>query len=112
MAGASQRLLLVPGLMCDALVWRHAMAELGPSVMTWVPNVPDLDRIETMARALVAEAPAGPFALAGHSLGGRVALEVLRQAPHRVERLALLDTGWQALPPGTAGGEERQRLSE
>jgi pimeloyl-ACP methyl ester carboxylesterase len=68
-----------------------------------------LDRIEMMAQTLLAEAPPGAFALAGHSLGGRVALEVLRQAPHRVERLALLDTGWQARPSGPAGEEERER---
>jgi pimeloyl-ACP methyl ester carboxylesterase len=106
---ARQRLVLVPGLMCDRTMWRDAMAELEPSVVTWVANLRDLDRIETMAAALLAEAPAGPFALAGHSLGGRVALEVLRQAPQRVERLALLDTGWQPRPPGRAGEEERDR---
>jgi pimeloyl-ACP methyl ester carboxylesterase len=106
---AGQRLVLVPGLMCDSTVWRDAMVELAPSVMTWVANVHDLDRIETMAQALLAGAPTEPFALAGHSLGGRVALEVLRQAPQRVERLALLDTGWEARPPGLAGEEERDR---
>jgi pimeloyl-ACP methyl ester carboxylesterase len=52
--------------------------------------------------------PPGPFALAGHSMGGRVALEVLRQAPARVARLALLDTGYQGLDPGAAGVEERR----
>jgi pimeloyl-ACP methyl ester carboxylesterase len=98
--------------MCDYDVWRPLMAELGPSVMGWVTTVQGHNRIETMARELLAEIPGGPFALAGHSLGGRVALEMLRQAPDRVERLALLDTGWEALPKGPAGEEERARRAE
>jgi pimeloyl-ACP methyl ester carboxylesterase len=47
------------------------------------------------------------FALAGHSMGGRVALEVMRLAPERVERLALLDTGTHPLADGEAGAKER-----
>jgi pimeloyl-ACP methyl ester carboxylesterase len=47
------------------------------------------------------------FALAGHSMGGRVALEVLARAPERVTRLALMDTGHEGLPPGEAGERER-----
>ncbi len=43
------------------------------------------------------------FALAGHSMGGRVALEIMRRAPQRVERVALLDTGWRARPAGSRG---------
>ncbi len=49
------------------------------------------------------------FALAGHSMGGRVALEVLRAAPGRVVRLALLDTGYRSRPDGTPGDDERAR---
>ena len=48
-----------------------------------------------MAERVLAAAPA-TFALAGHSMGGRVALEIVRRAPERVERLALLDTGFRA----------------
>lgn len=61
-----------------------------------------------MAARVLAEAPP-IFALAGHSMGGRVALEVLRQAPRRVTRLALLDTGYRGRPDGSAGDEERTR---
>jgi pimeloyl-ACP methyl ester carboxylesterase len=112
MSAVRQRLVLVPGLMCDSTVWRHAMATLELSATTWVANVHEFDRIETMARALLAQAPWGRFAIAGHSLGARIALEVFRMAPERVERLALLDTGWQALPDGAAGDEERRRRYE
>ena len=52
-------------------------------------------------------APSGRFALAGHSMGGRVAFEVWRRAPGRVERLALLDTSYHPRDPGAAGEDER-----
>ncbi len=58
-----------------------------------------------MARAALAMAPER-FALAGHSMGGRVAVEIVRQAPHRVERLALLDTGMHDVKPGERGGRQ------
>jgi pimeloyl-ACP methyl ester carboxylesterase len=47
------------------------------------------------------------FALAGHSMGGRVALEVVARAPQRVSQLALLDSGYEAIAPGDAGERER-----
>jgi len=59
-----------------------------------------------MAERVLAVAPPS-FALAGHSMGGRVALEIMRRAPERVERLALLDTGFRPLPAGIGGENER-----
>lgn len=59
------------------------------------------DSIERMARRILAEAPAR-FALAGHCLGGFVALEILRLAPDRIERLALLNTNCRADSPDEA----------
>ena len=55
-----------------------------------------------MARSLLARF-AGPLALAGHSMGGRIALEACRLAPERIRGLALLDTGCHALAAGEAG---------
>ena len=55
----------------------------------------------------------GDFAIAGHSMGGRVALEVFRLAPERIRGIALLDTGTQPLAPGESGEREvtgRQEL--
>jgi pimeloyl-ACP methyl ester carboxylesterase len=72
-----------------------------------VPVYHTLNSIEAMASHVLATAPTERFALAGHSMGGRVALEVIRQAPARVERLALLDTGFQCLAEGEAGEKER-----
>ena len=60
-----------------------------------------------MARKALDSSPTGPLAVAGHSMGGRVALEIARQAPLRVERIALLDTGIEPIAPGEAGERER-----
>jgi pimeloyl-ACP methyl ester carboxylesterase len=69
------------------------------------------DSLSHMAVQLLSQAPAR-FALAGHSMGARVALEVLRTAPERVSRVALLDTGYRARAAGEAGEEEtRKRLA-
>ena len=58
--------------------------------------------------AALREAPSGPIALAGHSLGGYVAFEIMRQAPERVSRLALLNTN--ARPDSPESTENRRRL--
>jgi pimeloyl-ACP methyl ester carboxylesterase len=92
-------LILVPGVLCDALVWQHQVEAFGPEYDVVVPMLDELDSIPAMAARLLAAAPSS-FALAGHSLGGRVALEVLRQAPARVAALALLDTGVHPCAPG------------
>lgn len=105
-------LLLLPGLTCDGTVWARQIAELSASADCVVPDYGVVDSIPAMAQAVLCAAPSR-FALAGHSMGGRVALEVLRRAPQRVTRLALLDTGYQARPVGRAGeneAERRQRL--
>jgi pimeloyl-ACP methyl ester carboxylesterase len=91
-------LILVPGLLCDALVWQHQVAAFAASHEVVVPMLDELDSIPAMAAQLLAAAPAR-FALAGHSLGGRIALEVQHQAPARVAALALLDTGVHPCTP-------------
>ncbi len=98
--------VLLPGLLCDEAVWSHQVRTLGADRCR-VPAFDDRPSIGAMAERVLAQAPAGPFLLAGHSLGGRVALEVVRRAPERVARLALLDTGVAPLPPGAAGDAER-----
>jgi pimeloyl-ACP methyl ester carboxylesterase len=98
-------LVLLPGLLCDAAVWAPQMAALGRSCT--VVDYGGASSLTRMAEVALAVAPPGRFALAGHSMGGRVALELQRLAPGRIERLALLDTGCQALPPGEAGERER-----
>jgi pimeloyl-ACP methyl ester carboxylesterase len=102
----AESLVLVPGLMCDDTVWRHQIATLGAGRLVQVAEHGLSDSLGTMAERILKQA--GPrFALAGHSMGGRVALEVLARAPGRVSRLALLDTGYESLAPGQAGERER-----
>ena len=101
-------LILVPGLMCDGAVWQPLLPRLAPLARCHVVDHGDADDLVLMARRLLDAAPPR-FALAGHSMGGRVALEVMRLAPERVVRLALLDTGYRARAAGAAGAEEARK---
>jgi pimeloyl-ACP methyl ester carboxylesterase len=98
-------LLLLPGLMCDADVWRHQIDSLSDVANIIVPEFRGLNSLVEMARKSLTLAP-WKFAVAGHSMGGRVALEVYRLAPERVTRLALLDTGVH--PVGVGEPAKRQ----
>lgn len=93
-----QNLLLIPGLVCDAEVWRHQTTHLSEIATISVPPVKQGESITEMARIALGEAPER-FALAGFSMGGYIALEMLRQAPKRITRLALLDTSARADTP-------------
>ena len=85
-------LVLVPGLLCDAELWRHQSEHLAELAEVTVAEVAGCDSMAAMAAAVLEQAPAKSFALAGLSMGGYIALELMRRAPERVERLALLDT--------------------
>lgn len=91
-------LVLLPGLLCDDRLWKpqvDALVDVADMVIA------DMTRDETMsdmaARAL--ESAPENFALAGLSMGGYVAFEIMRMASERVTRLALLDTGARADTP-------------
>jgi len=103
-------LLLVPGLMCDATSWGAVPAGLAELDVRVVDHG-QADSLVQMAEQVLAQAPAR-FALAGHSMGGRVALEVMRLAPERVTHLGLFDTGHLPKPAGAAGEQEvRKRMA-
>lgn len=90
-------LVLIPGMMCDARMWGGLPAALHPrTVIHALPT--GADTMADLARDVLRLAPPR-FALAGLSMGGIVAMEVLAQAPDRVERLALLDTNPRAEAP-------------
>ena len=99
-------LLLLPGLMCNEAFWAPLLQALPQGINARVVDYGDSDTITAMAQGALANAPPR-FALAGHSMGGRVALEVVRLAPERVSRLILMDTGYLALAGGEAGAKER-----
>src|SRR5215510_11382353 len=101
---SNPHLILVPGIMCDAAVWEHQARNLRDLVDVTIPDHGSLDSLPAMGQSILKGAPER-FALAGHSMGGRVAFEVFRQAPQRVMGLALLDT---AHAPRRAGPEGEQ----
>lgn len=91
--------ILLPGLACDATIWREQIAALAPPHRVRVTDVhARCATLPEMAAALLAE-HAGPLVLCGTSMGGMVALEVVRQAPERVKALALLATSARADTP-------------
>jgi pimeloyl-ACP methyl ester carboxylesterase len=83
--------VLVPGSVCDQQVWHHQVTYLTEITNPLVPAVDDAETMQELAMRVLDAAP-DRFALAGFSMGGYVALEMLRQAPDRITRLALLDT--------------------
>jgi pimeloyl-ACP methyl ester carboxylesterase len=92
-------LVLAPGLLCDRELWAPQIEALADAAAPWIPDTTRHDNFADMAATLLADAPPGPFALAGLSMGGYLALEVVRQAPARVRALALLDTNAHADSP-------------
>lgn len=100
-------LVLLPGLLCDDAVWHGQRAALDFADCR-IPSYGETDCLVQMARGVLQTLPAR-FSLAGHSMGGRVALEIARLAPERVERLALLDSGTDPAEQGAAGEKERAK---
>lgn len=88
-------LVLLPGFLCDEELWRDQLSGLADVADGSVADLGHGDSIAGLARQVLATAPPR-FALAGFSFGGYVAQEIARQAPQRIERLALLDTSFRA----------------
>jgi pimeloyl-ACP methyl ester carboxylesterase len=84
-------LILLPGLLLDEELWAPQLAALADIADMTVGDLSRDDSMTAMARRVIDGAPPR-FALAGLSMGGYVAFEIMRQAPGRVDRLALLDT--------------------
>jgi len=96
-------------LTTDAL-WTQVIRRLDDRIDPWIADLTADDSIADMARRVLAEAPWQRFALVGHSMGGYVALEIMRNAAERVERLALIDT--QARPDTLEAVDRRRALIE
>lgn len=104
-------LVMLPGLLCDQAVWT-AQIEALPDAQCVVPDYGSLASIAEMARHVLDQLGGELLCVIGHSMGGRVALEMARMAPQRIERIALLDTGYQARAWGAVGqAEEQGRLA-
>lgn len=98
-------LVLLPGMMCDARLFGPQIAELSADTAVTVAPITLGDRIEETASSLLDQLPKR-FALAGLSMGGMVAMEILRRAPDRVTRLALIATSPLAETPVDAANRE------
>nr|WP_026331752.1 alpha/beta fold hydrolase [Pseudomonas mandelii] len=100
-------LVLVPGLLCDERLWAHQKGALQHSTQVFIPDVSIDSSIAQMAKRALDEAPP-TFALAALSMGGYVAMEIMRLAPERVTKLALFDT--MVRPDDDARAQARQGL--
>jgi pimeloyl-ACP methyl ester carboxylesterase len=85
-------ILLLPGLLCDASIWSAQIDALKPHGKVLVADFSQHSSIEEMACAALAMTD-GPIIAIGHSMGARVAMEMVHLAPKRIEKLALIDTG-------------------
>ncbi len=98
-------LILLPGLLNDKELWAYQEDSLKKISAVHVPDLSRHDSMPDLAKHVLGRAPKH-FALAGLSMGGYVALEIMRQAPERVTRLALLDTSAR---PDTPEQTERRK---
>jgi pimeloyl-ACP methyl ester carboxylesterase len=99
---------LLPGLLCDRAIFAPQVAALeAAGFAVAVADFRDFDSITAMAEAVLTAAPPR-FALAGHSMGGYIAFEIMRQAPERVGRLALINT--QARPDTPEASARRRTM--
>ena len=99
--------LLVPGLLCSPEIWAPQQTALWRHLSVQVASTLGGRTVEDVAAQILDAAPAR-FQLAGISLGGYICFEILRQAPDRVERLALVDTS--ALPDSPEQSEGRRAM--
>lgn len=102
-------LVLIPGLSCTAEMFAPQIAALSPHRPVTVASTLEGDSMAQMAAAILRDAPPR-FALGGTSMGGYIAFEIMRQAPERVERLALMST--TARPDAPEQTVQRQALIE
>jgi pimeloyl-ACP methyl ester carboxylesterase len=106
MTAALSDLVLVPGLNCTGQLYQPQIAGLAEAARCHDADHGGASSLESIAAGILADAPAR-FALAGLSMGGYVAFEIIRQAPERVTRLCLLDT--RAAMDSADDAERRRR---
>jgi pimeloyl-ACP methyl ester carboxylesterase len=100
--------LFLPGLLCDADLWAAQLAAVSATRPVMVASLTGADSMAGLADGALAQAPPR-FALAALSMGGYVALEIMRRAPQRVAGLALVDTS--ARPDSEEQGRRRALLA-
>ncbi|WP_293575760.1 alpha/beta hydrolase [Phaeobacter sp.] len=94
--------LMLPGMMCDARLFAPQIAILSQSVPVSIAPIGHSDTVTSLAETILAQAPPR-FAVAGLSMGGILAMELMRQAPERIAGAALMDTNPLAETPEAQG---------
>ncbi len=92
--------------MCDETLWAHQRAVLSDDYDVMIPDLREFDSLEAMARFILHGAPPRSHVI-GHSMGGRVAWEMMRLAPERVASLVVLDTGVHPVAEGEPAVRQR-----
>lgn len=105
-----ETLVMIPPLLCDARIFEPQIRALGSDHAVMFAPTTKGERMEEIASQILSWAPS-KFALAGMGMGGMVALEILRRAPERVTRIALISTSPQAETPETAALREPQIIA-
>lgn len=88
-----QNLILIPGLLNDERLWKYQLKALSGQARIIIPEIKGYSDIKAQARHILEKAPEN-FALAGLSMGGYIAMEMLKQEPMRINKVAFLDTTW------------------
>ncbi|MBK5264331.1 MAG: alpha/beta fold hydrolase [Alphaproteobacteria bacterium] len=99
------QIILIPGLMNDGWIWRHQIGALSRIAPVTIARTDGCGTLEEMAERIVT-GTVGSLAIIGHSMGGRVALEVAAMAPYRLSSLIMLDSGAH----GPTEGERTGRM--
>jgi pimeloyl-ACP methyl ester carboxylesterase len=100
---------LLPGLLCDQSVWQYQREALNQFADVRIPNYIGVDSLSKIGDLILADAPP-KFSVVGHSMGGRVGLELINKAPERIEHLVLISVG--AHPVNDEECEQRSSLVE
>ena len=104
------QLILLPGMLCDRGYYEPQLAALQTVADVSIPSYPFVSSIGEMAEQVLREAPPR-FAVVGHSMGGRVAQEIVARAPERVTGLGLCGTDYHGFQsPEERAGEETRRV--
>ena len=105
-----RNLLILPGLLEDADAFEHQVVALRERATVLAADLTREDTMAGLAREALRQAPEGPLAVLGHSMGGYVLLEMLRQAPGRIDSAIFLNTN--ARPDTPESTANRRRLME
>lgn len=98
-------LVLLPGMSCDSRLYEPQIRVLSREMPVMVMPITGGQRVEEIASSILPHLP-DHFALAGLSMGGIVAMEVLKRVPDKITRLCLMDTNPLAEPPHVAAARE------